>query len=224
MKSWQYLWASGNNLSGNIPESICNLSGLLELKLGSNSLRGTIPNLGLLGNVKLISLENNMLEGQIPETIGKCANLIKLDLSNNRITGSIPSAISYCKKLQILNAYSNRLDGDLPKTLGDCTDLRQLRLNDNKLRGGIPASMGKMVKLVILHLNSNQLSGEVIDFSSMESLKQLLLASNADLEGEISADVLNRLESYSIDGTKINIGSGGGLQNPETGGEDMPWE
>jgi Leucine-rich repeat (LRR) protein len=61
----------GNNLEGNIPESIGNLTGLESLDIAINLLSGPLPNsLENLTNLKELRLQQNQLSGTIPNFTG----------------------------------------------------------------------------------------------------------------------------------------------------------
>ena len=73
---------------------ISNISAtLLQLDLGSNSLKGEIPH-GISNFLKLEILEfgENHLTGNIPESIGQLKHLTVLDLEINYFCGPIPSS------------------------------------------------------------------------------------------------------------------------------------
>ena len=61
------------------------------LRLGSNELRGPIPDvLGRLTELAFLALDNNALSGGIPAELGGLGNLQGLYLNNNQLTGVIP--------------------------------------------------------------------------------------------------------------------------------------
>ena len=65
-----FLTLSHNQLSGEIPTDIGNLTNLNSLSLGYNQLTGEIPpEIGNLTNLEYLYLGNNQLSGEIPEEI-----------------------------------------------------------------------------------------------------------------------------------------------------------
>ncbi len=80
-----------NQLTGNIPSDMGNLSYLQMLKLHYNQLSGSIPSeLGNLGNLLWLELSNNYISGSVPSELGSLTNLQWLDLSNTHLSGMIP--------------------------------------------------------------------------------------------------------------------------------------
>ena len=65
-----------------------------ELDLSSNQLTGEIPSeIGNLTNLDRLRLQFNQLTGEIPSEIGNLTNLTDLTLSDNQFTGVIPEEI-----------------------------------------------------------------------------------------------------------------------------------
>ncbi|GAU46793.1 hypothetical protein TSUD_268540 [Trifolium subterraneum] len=84
---------SDNNLSGNIPNEITKLFGLVVL-----------------------NLSRNHITGQIAETMSNLLQLSSLDLSNNQLSGTIPSSLSSLSFLGFLDLSNNNLMGVIPYT------------------------------------------------------------------------------------------------------------
>ena len=87
------------------------------IDLSSNNLLGEIPhgitNLSTLGT---LNLSRNQLTGEIPEDIGAMQGLETLDLSSNRLSGQIPLSMSSITSLSHLNLSHNLLSGPIPTT------------------------------------------------------------------------------------------------------------
>ncbi|KAL4596718.1 hypothetical protein ACB092_12G183300 [Castanea dentata] len=100
----QVLDFSKNNLSGQIPECLGNLSNSLSiLNLGSNNFHGTIPRTWTHGSkLRMINLGQNKLKGLIPRSMSKCAMLEILDLGHNQINDTFPFWLGTLPELKIL--------------------------------------------------------------------------------------------------------------------------
>ena len=94
---------NGNNLKGNIPPELGNLTDLEYLVLYLNQLSGSIPSeLGNLTHLTILVLANNQLTGSIPPELGNLTKLYQLHLDNNQLTGSIPSSFARLSNLILL--------------------------------------------------------------------------------------------------------------------------
>ncbi|PIA29234.1 hypothetical protein AQUCO_06100026v1 [Aquilegia coerulea] len=83
---------SDNNLVGQIPEELTNLSGLIGLNLSGNNLIGSIPKrIGQMKSMQSLDLSMNHLSGVIPPSISSLFGLSYLNLSHNNLSGEIPS-------------------------------------------------------------------------------------------------------------------------------------
>lgn len=72
------------------------------------------------GHVVSLILNDNNLQGKIPDSIGNLYNLQALIASSNGIVGSIPDAIGfYLHALEKLDLSHNELEGSIPESLGD---------------------------------------------------------------------------------------------------------
>ena len=66
-----------------------------SLDLSWNQLSGEIPSeIGNLTKLETLSLYNNQLDGEIPLSIGNMNNLSDLSLFNNQLTGHIPESLN----------------------------------------------------------------------------------------------------------------------------------
>ncbi|KAG8381292.1 hypothetical protein BUALT_Bualt06G0107300 [Buddleja alternifolia] len=107
---------SDNNLVGEIPSELTNLSGLIGL-----------------------NLSHNHLEGNIPAKIGDLKSLISLDLSSNNLFGAIPDSLSNLTFLSHLNLSHNNLSGRIP------TGNQLQTLEDPSIYDGNPELCGALL-------------------------------------------------------------------------------
>ncbi|GKB63957.1 leucine-rich repeat-containing protein [Tanacetum coccineum] len=92
---------SRNNLTGQIPNEVTNLHGLLVLGLSNNSLVGEIPrDIGQMTQLLTLNLSRNMFSREIPRTMSEITLLNNLDMSFNDLSGRIPLGT----QLQTFNA------------------------------------------------------------------------------------------------------------------------
>ncbi|MEA3348992.1 MAG: sortase [Chloroflexota bacterium] len=188
------LYLYSNELSGNIPPELGNLSNLTRLYLGWNELSGSIPyELGNLSNLRGLYLDGNELSGSIPPELGNLSNLQSLDLGRNELSGSIPPELGNLTALEWgLDLGNNQLSGNIPPELGNLSNLRGLYLDGNELSGSIPPELGNLTALEWgLDLASNQLSGTIPpELGELSNLSWLNLSGN-ELSGSIPPELGN---------------------------------
>ena len=155
---------------------------LVELFMGTNNLRGTLPpELGILRNIRTIGLfDNEGLTGPIPPEFGQLERLQGLVLQNNSLTGSIPPELGNLNQLQGLVLRGNSFTGPLPPELGNLNRLQALILPFNSLSGSIPPEFGNLEKLKELSLFENSLSGPIPpELGNLEQLEWMILGANS---------------------------------------------
>ena len=172
------------------------------LLLGGNRLNGKIPDLSALNKLKVLSLNDNDLDGDIPSWLGELTGLTRLLLGENLLKGEIPD-LSTLSQLQELTLNNNQLSGGIPD-LSALGELRKLILNNNQLSGVIP-NPSALSKLEELTLNNNQLSGNLpLEWNELNKLSKLSMANNKGLKGPLSEEltVLN-LSPFFFGGTNL---------------------
>ena len=196
-----------NNLTGQIPVELGNLTGLIELSLDHNQLSGFIPpELGHLDNLRELHLVRNKLTGPIPEELGGLDSLRVLALGGNQLRGEIPVELGNLTNLTSLSLGWNRLSGGIPVELGNLTNLVELWLDGNALTGSIPVAMGNLVNLKVLELEYNQLSGMIpAALGNLVNLERFELRGNPSLTGALPQSLtrLTKLEHFLFERTGL---------------------
>ncbi|XP_076907766.1 systemin receptor SR160-like [Bidens hawaiensis] len=205
-----------NNLKGELSDLLSELVNLERFDVSSNQISGRIPAGICQHKLQVLYLQNNQLEGLIPEAISNCSQLVSLDLSFNSLTGTIPGSFGYLTKLQDLIIWMNLLSGSIPEelmfiqslenlildfnyltgsipaSLSNCTSLNWISLSNNKLTGEIPAALGRLSNLAILKLGNNSISGRIpAELGDCKSLVWLDLNTN-ELSGTIPRDLFKQ--------------------------------
>lgn len=80
---------SGKNLTGHIPLQILNLTALTDLWLDHNFLNGSLPDFGVLVDLKRLHLEYNQLSGILPLSLADLPTLKELYVQNNLLSGTV---------------------------------------------------------------------------------------------------------------------------------------
>jgi len=166
-----------NNLNGNIPPEIGDLSELSTLNLSENgpyydgNLTGDIPTeIGNLSKLKELIINLSALSGEIPPEIGNLTNLVALEFWDNYLTGTIPDEIGNLTNLELFTLEHNELTGSIPDSFSNLTKLQHFWLNENQLTGDVPDIFRNMQDLVYVSIFDNPLTGS-IDLSQNHSLK-----------------------------------------------------
>ncbi|KAM3337204.1 hypothetical protein P3S68_031529 [Capsicum galapagoense] len=160
-----YFLISNNNLSGEIPSSVCNLTSLIVLDLARNSLKGAIPQ--CLGNMsdqlEVLDAQHNSLSGNLLTTFSFGSALKSFNLHDNKLEGKIPRSLANCSKLEVLDLGKNHLDDTFPMWLGTLANLQVLSLRSNKLQGPVRTSSSSTLfpQLRMVDLSSNAFTAEL---------------------------------------------------------------
>ncbi|KAG5609103.1 hypothetical protein H5410_020384, partial [Solanum commersonii] len=228
---------SVNRINGNIPKEIAlfNISSLLSVSLGKNSLSGPLlVNKGnILSHLESLSLTHNQISGRIPSNLCQLIQLKILSISFNNITGEIPKNIDCLTKLGEFYIGNNPIDGTIPTSLGNISTLRNLYCLSNSLEGPIPPELGKLSNLIEFNFEQNynligQIPEAIFNISSLKyialtlnkfsgtiptstglhlpNLLELHLSGN-ELEGEIPLHITNASKLESL-GLSTNFFSG----------------
>ncbi|XVF14132.1 hypothetical protein REPUB_Repub09cG0031000 [Reevesia pubescens] len=87
-KQLTHLILGGNQLFGNLPDSLGMLSNLKQLDISNNMFSGDLPGLARISGLTMFLAQNNQLTGEIPEF--DFSNLDQFNVSNNFFQGPIP--------------------------------------------------------------------------------------------------------------------------------------
>ena len=200
-----------NNLTGDIPVELGNLTKLQELYLYENDLLSCRipPELGNLTNLRRLSMFTIPIvlaifppvwdpipnpECTIPPEMGNLTSLQELHLGLIELSGGIPPEFGNLANLQVLDLGYNALTGGIPSELGKLTNLRSLSLGYNKLSDSIPPELGNLTNLQELHLDLNELSGSIpSELGDLSRLQKLVLEFNG-LSGSVPPELGNLSE------------------------------
>ncbi|OMO56877.1 hypothetical protein COLO4_35540 [Corchorus olitorius] len=175
-------YMSNNNLTGEIPTWICNLSSLGVLDLSMNNLSGIL--LACLGNssnriLSAVNLQRNNFHGQIPAF--ENVRLRSLALNDNQLEGILPRSLVDFQSYKFLcsDLIDFMVPWKIPQVVGELGSLLVLNLSYNQLTGSIPPLMGHMKALESLDLLSNKLGGRIpLELTNLTFLEVLNLTQN----------------------------------------------
>ncbi|GJP56731.1 hypothetical protein CLOM_g15783 [Closterium sp. NIES-68] len=131
------------------------------LSLKQMGLVGNIsPALARLSRLKSINLHRNYLFGPIPAELAGMKSLRQVKLSMNRLTGTLPAAFGR-SSLSTLVLFNNNLTGPIPDTFANAIRVKQIRLGFNDMTGPIPTYLGDFTNLSVISLPGNGFSGSI---------------------------------------------------------------
>lgn len=84
---------AGMNLTGSVPQSIGQLTALVNVSLANNHLTGPLPNFSNLTMLQRLHLQNNNLNGSVPDWLSELKYLKELFIENNSFSGVIPAQL-----------------------------------------------------------------------------------------------------------------------------------
>mmetsp|Transcript_21828 Transcript_21828/g.62189 ORF Transcript_21828/g.62189 Transcript_21828/m.62189 type:complete len:651 (-) Transcript_21828:183-2135(-) len=131
----------------------CNEFGeIMRIELEDNKLEGTIPDeIYLLTTLRHMFLGDNQgLEGTISSYIGKMFSLVDLNVAETSVGGTIPTEVGMLSDLYHLVVFDSNVCGTLPTELGNATSLVKLELEYTKMNGTIPSELGRLVDLTLI--------------------------------------------------------------------------
>ncbi|CAN6694914.1 unnamed protein product [Malus baccata var. baccata] len=173
----------GNNMSGSLPDNICeHLSSVRRINLGQNQFDGLIPSkLWQCKELRLVSFEYNNFRGSIPKSLGNLTYLSKIYLYHNNLEGTIPDEIVGLPQLEIMGLMINNLNGVIPPKLFNLSMIRVIGLSLNPLSGSLPANIGLNAPNLesLLVDGTNLVAGPLPNLSNASKLRVLDMGSNS---------------------------------------------
>ncbi|XP_057472101.1 receptor-like protein EIX2 [Actinidia eriantha] len=192
---------SFNSFSSSIYNWLFNLSSsLVHVDLQDNYLNGSVPDaFGNMVSLEYLNLAYNQFEGGLPKSFANLSHLQSLVLRLTNLTEELSEIFQKLygskKSLQFLDLEGNQLSGTLPD-FTRFSSLRELYLGDNQLVGPLPKSFVQILpSFVSLKMSGNQITGMFPDLSAFPSLTRLDLSNNK-LNGSVTKTIgqLSNLE------------------------------
>jgi len=209
-----YNW---NNSTNWLVDSVdaCNWMGvrciddaIIELQLDQNNLQGSIPNeICYLFSLEVLSLSNNFITGHIPRCISLLSSLSQLHLDHNKIHGDIPHTIHDLTYLESINLSHNLIQGSISNSLGSLQYLETIDLSSNLLVGTIPLPIFSLKYIIVLDIHSNHMSGTLSKTVENLTNLQVLSLSQNKFTGAIPSSI-TKLENLEILNLNDNLFSG----------------
>jgi hypothetical protein len=146
-------------VTGTLPPSFAGLHGLTILRLSSNDLSGTLPDVcdPATPHLRNVRLDHNLFTGTIPNCQANQSALVYYDISGNNLEGTLPASFADPQSaIHALYVSGSGLSGALPHGL-PTPYMTRLDVSFNAFTGH-PPGCGNLTELFIDH---NDFSGLV---------------------------------------------------------------
>ncbi|XP_038716535.1 probable LRR receptor-like serine/threonine-protein kinase At3g47570 [Tripterygium wilfordii] len=205
-RSLQQFCIADNMFTGVFPQEIGGYPDLISLSVEQNSFTGKIPeSIGALKNLENLAVFENNFSGAIPDIFGNFTQLFQLSMGHNQFSGGIPMSIGECHQLSTLVLEANKLSGSIPKKIFGLSGLSNLYIGQNTFHGQLPAEVGNLKHLQYLDLSANRLSGNLTaSIGSCSSLQGLYMGRN-NFSGSIPSSFGNLKSLEELDLSSNNL-------------------
>lgn len=162
---------------------------VVQIVLTQNNLTGELPpEIGQLTALVTLRLSGNVIDGALPETMTNMTSLEHLILQANRFDGAIPAFLNEMPWLEVLDLYSGGFTGMVPD-LGGLHSLREILLGKNDLTPSpFPQWMLELNEVTYINFTQMNLQGLIPGalFDSLPGLREFVVCTN-NLDGDIGA-------------------------------------
>ncbi|XP_021730412.1 probable LRR receptor-like serine/threonine-protein kinase At4g36180 [Chenopodium quinoa] len=219
--SLESLDLSGNNIMGNLPSILGQLTNLKQLDFSYNKLSGEIPDcLGQLTEIEYLDISSNFIQGQVSLShLGSLSKLSYLDMSYNNVSLDVnsnwlpPSQLNKFRmascninhsphwlqtqtRIQDLDLSNTGISGEPHEWFINTSSFLRLNLANNFLTGPLPKqlSLGRLEydeHASFIDLSSNQFSGSIPLTFERDCAIYSLQLNNNSLTGHIPSSLMN---------------------------------
>ncbi len=164
-----------NNLVGELPNEMSNLSSLEKLDLSNNIISGdALSKIGNLPELRNVNIVGNKVSGEIPSEVGSFPKLEMFFINQNEITGEIPGEFGNLENLSFVFCSNNKLEGEIPAELGNSESLVLLSCSHNQLEGAFPKELSNISTLEVIFASDNNITGEIpVEYDNFQNLTVL---------------------------------------------------
>ncbi|KAJ0593760.1 putative protein kinase RLK-Pelle-LRR-XI-1 family [Helianthus annuus] len=193
LSNLNFLSLRENQLTGNLPISLTNLTHLKYLDFFSNQFTGQLPvSFSSLTDLEYLDLSNNHFSGDLPHSFTNLIHLEDLDLSTNNFSGELPVSLTNLTHLTNLILSSNNFSGNLPVWLTKLPYLEFLFLSYNNFSGELPVSLANLTHLELLSLSNNKLTAVQVDWMKRVNIIKDVAHALAYMHHDCSPPIVHR--------------------------------
>jgi Leucine-rich repeat (LRR) protein len=196
MQSLKELRLGKNSLQGTIPDGVCSLSNLEILEMQENGVSELPANIHKLSKLKMLNVADNKLT-LLPFEQLAALPLVELMASRNRLSGVlISSAVSAMPTLQKLDVSHNALISFTDAEI-DLPALRSLGISNNRI-SSLP-DISRWHQLTVLSADENKISEIPQGFTTLLQLKTVDLSNNSLLTIDEKVGLMDNLVAMRIE-------------------------
>ncbi|NND32110.1 MAG: hypothetical protein HKN76_05915, partial [Saprospiraceae bacterium] len=192
-----------NNLNGEIPPDLADLTFLESIDFSSNELSVLASEITSLP-LKTLNISNNLFSGNLPPEISNLASTLEeFKLTNNNFSGAIPPEIGGLSNLRVLTMENNNFSS-IPAEIGNLSNLEIWYCGGMSITS-LPGAIGNLVSLKELYLSFNDITSLPMELGSLANIREIYIEFNL-LGGEIPSSFgnLSTLEVLSLEGNFLS--------------------
>ncbi|KAI5422863.1 hypothetical protein KIW84_046044 [Lathyrus oleraceus] len=141
---------SNNNVTCDCSVSGDNFCHVIWMELWNNQMSGNLPpELGNLTQIQTLGISSNYFSGELPATLAKLTTLLEFRIEDNQFSGKIPDYIQNWTSITKLMIQGSGLKGPIPSGISRLRNLTDLRISD--LEGPEDAPMPQLNSMTKLH-------------------------------------------------------------------------
>jgi len=189
-----------NNLTGQLPPEIGDLTWLKSLEIGRNNIEGLIPEeFGNLINLEGLTISENKISGPFPASMANLVKLTNVFMDQNPLNCPFPNEIiSHWEKLYNFQTSSSEFTGEINLNFELLPNLYIFSVSNNQLTGKIPQSISKIKNLYTLYCDRNNFTGTLPSLDScLARIRDVNFSSN-NFNGAIPQTYNNIVSPNSI--------------------------
>ncbi|XP_057486621.1 leucine-rich repeat receptor protein kinase HPCA1-like [Actinidia eriantha] len=157
LKKAKHFHFNKNQLSGTIPSKLFSSDMvLMHVLFDGNQIRGEIPDtLGLVETLEVLRLDRNALTGDVPSNLNNLTNIVELNLAHNNLFGPLPN-LSGMNSLSYVDLSNNSFQSsEAPTWFSNLQSLTTLVIEFGSLQGALPQKLFSLPQIQQVKLRSN---------------------------------------------------------------------